>query len=297
MTKRRVAISNESYRFKIGTFECVVVSDGTFTYHHPAKIFFANAQKERLEQVLSEHNLNLKQWDQYISPYSSLAINTGQQIVLVDTGAGSLAPTTGKLMSNLQAEKISPEQIETVILTHGHPDHIGGNITEVGKPAFPNARYVIWKDEWYFWTSEPNLSTLNADEHLKQIIVEFARKNLPPIESQLDLIEHEREIMPGIRVVATPGHTPGHMAVEISSGKEKLLCISDTPIHPINLEQPDWYAAVDLNPEQIETTKRALFDRAATEKALVYAFHFPFPGLGRILPKGDAWKWQPIDIA
>jgi len=290
-------MSNECYRFKLGVFECNVVSDGTFTYPHPAQIFFANAPKERLEQVLNEHDLNLEQWEQYISPYSSLVINTGQQIVLVDTGAGSLAPTTGKLISNLQAENISPEDIDTVILTHGHPDHIGGNIDEDGKPAFPNARYVIWKDEWDFWASEPNLSPLKVDEHLKQIILEFAKKNLPPIKSQLDLIEHEREIIPGINAVAAPGHTPGHMALAISSNGERLLCISDTAIHPINLEQPDWYAAVDLNPEQIVTTKRRLFDRAVDEKALVHAFHFPFPGLGHIIQKEDVWEWQPIDIS
>ena len=288
-------MNKETHRFKLGTSECIIVSDGTFAYPHPAQIFFANAPKERLEDVLSEHDINLEQWEQYISPYPSLVIYAGQHIVLVDTGAGSLAPTTGKLIPNLQAEGISTEDIDTVILTHGHPDHIGGNIDEKGKPAFPNARYVMLKDEWNFWTSEPDLSPLKIDEHIKQIILEFPRKNLPPIQSQLDLIEYEGEIVPGIHAIATPGHTPGHMALAISSGGEKLLCISDMAIHPINLEQPDWYAAVDINPEQIVTTKRRLFDRAAAEKTLVHAFHFPFPGLGHIIQKGDAWQWQPIE--
>jgi len=288
-------MSKETHRFMLGTSECIVVSDGTFAYHHPAQVFFANAPKERLAHVLSEHDIHLDQWEQYISPYPSLFIDIGHHRVLVDTGAGSLAPTTGKLIPNLQAEGISAEDIDTVILTHGHPDHIGGNIDEEGKPAFPNARYVMLKDEWDYWTSEPDLSPLKIDEHIKQIILECPRKNLPPIQSQLDLIEHEGEIVTGIYAIATPGHTPGHMALSISSGGKKLLCISDTALHPINLEQPDWCAAVDINPEQIVTTKRTLFYRAAVEKTLVHAFHFPFPGLGYIIQRGDAWQWQPIE--
>jgi glyoxylase-like metal-dependent hydrolase (beta-lactamase superfamily II) len=130
---------------------------------------------------------------------------------------------------------------------------------------------------------------------IKQILVEIARRSLPPIQGQLELLDHETEIVPGIQAIATPGHTPGHIAVAISSGGEQLLCISDAAIHPIQLEQPACYAAVDLNPEQIATTKRRLFDRASTESALVFAFHFPSPGLGHIIQKGDAWQWQPIE--
>lgn len=144
-------MNNESYRFKIGNFECIIVLDGTFAYPHPAQVFFANAPEERLEQVLREHNLNPETWGEYISPYPSLVIYTGDHVVLVDTGAGSFAPTTGKLIPNLKTEGISPKDIDTVILTHGHADHIGGNVNGEGKPTFPNARYVMWKEEWEFW--------------------------------------------------------------------------------------------------------------------------------------------------
>jgi len=288
-------MSNKSFPFQVGAFECIIVSDGTFAYPHPAQIFFVNAPKGHLEQVLREHNLDPEQWKQYVSPYPSLVINTGQHRVLVDTGAGSLEPTTGKLIPNLQAKGIAPEDIDTVILTHGHPDHIGGNIDSEGKPAFPNARYIMWKDEWDFWTSEPNLAELDVDEHIKEVLITVARNNLPPIQDQLDLIDHETEIVPGIRAIAAPGHTPGQMAVAIASASEQLLHISDAAIHPIHLEQPDWYAAVDFAPEQALTTRRRLLDRAAAQKALVFAFHFPFPGLGRVVQKGEGWQLQPIE--
>ncbi|UCF95492.1 MAG: MBL fold metallo-hydrolase, partial [Desulfobacterales bacterium] len=223
-------MSQETYHFKTGRLECIAVSDGTLTYTPPAfpppaSLLFTNAPSARLEQVLREHDLPFKQWTEWTCPYICLVVNTGDHVVLVDTGAGGLAPTTGRLRQNLQAAGIAPEDIDTVVLTHGHPDHIGGNTDARGKPAFPDARHVMWKDEWDFWNSAQAEQTL--DEHLRDILVGFARANLPPIEAKVDLVDREKEIVPGINAVAAPGHTPGHMAVEICSEGEQLLCISD----------------------------------------------------------------------
>jgi glyoxylase-like metal-dependent hydrolase (beta-lactamase superfamily II) len=285
------------YRFQVGDFQCVAVSDGTHTYAPPtfpppAIFLFANAPREHLEKALSEHNLNPEQWTEWVSPYICLVVSTGEHQVLVDTGAGGLAPTTGKLVQNLRTAGITPEDIDTVIITHGHPDHIGGNTDTAGKLVFPNARYVMWRDEWDFWNSEE--ATLKLGEHVREVLLVYAHKNLPPIQDQLGLIDRETDILPGIQAIAAPGHTPGHMALAISSRDEQLLCVSDTVLHPIHMEQPEWHAAVDFNPEQVQATRRRILKRAVAEKALVLAFHFPFPGLGHVSQSGDTWQWKPI---
>ena len=290
-------MSTENYHFKIGAFECIAVSDGALTYAPPAfpppvALLFNNAPRKNLEETLHRHNIQSEHWTEWKSPYICLLVKTGEHRVLVDTGANGLDQNTGRLIQNLQSEDIAPEEIDMVILTHCHPDHIGGITLEDGNLAFPNARYALWKEEWEFWTSGEAESKL--DEHSREILLGIARKNLPPIQDRLDLIEREREILPGIEAIAAPGHTPGHMALVISSKDEQLFNIADLVLHPIHLEQPEWCAVFDFSPEEVTATRRRILNRIAAEKALVQAFHFPFPGLGHIVEKGDGWAWKPI---
>jgi glyoxylase-like metal-dependent hydrolase (beta-lactamase superfamily II) len=287
-------MSRESFHLQLGSFRCIVVNDGNSPYSDPASVFFVNAPKERLEKSLREHNLDITNWKEYVSPYPSMLIDTGQHLVLVDTGEGDLEPTTGKLIPNLRAEGIMPEDIDTIILTHAHPDHIGGNINKQGKPAFPHARYIMSRDEWNFWFPKPNLSGLNVSESDRELLIKCAHDYLLPIQDQLELVDHDKEIVPGVYTVAAPGHTPGHMAVSIFSDNKQLLCIGDALIHQIHIEQPDWYIKYDLAPEEVIATRRQLLDRAATQKALVHAYHFPFPGLGYVIRKGAGWQWQSM---
>ena len=274
----------ENYRFKLGEFECVSLSDGTMDY--PLQNLFANVPKVHIEAMLQQRNLPI---DFITTPYTFLYFNTGKQRVLVDMGAGDLAPTTGKLLQNMRAAGIYPTDIDTVIITHAHPDHIGGTLDDQGQSIYVNARYYIWKMEWDFWFSEIAF-TKAPEAH-----VTIARRNLEPIEDQLTLLDQESEIMPGIGVMAAPGHTPGHIVVSISSGDEQLLYASDTVLYPLHLEHPDWMPVYDILPDKAATSKRRIFDLAVEEKIMVIGQHFPpFPSLGYIVKQGEGWRWQPI---
>lgn len=278
----------ETHRFKIGAFDCLAASDGSFIY--PPAVLFANASKEEYEAALRKNGFPL---DEVTTPYICLLIDTGEHRVLVDTGAGKLAPTTGRLVKNLRNQDIDPGSIDTVILTHAHPDHIGGNLDSNGSLIYPAARYFMSKDEWDFWTNEPDLSSLRCDDHVRHLLRQYAADMLPPIRARLELVGDGAEIVPGVRVVAAPGHTPGHLALEISSQGETLIDAVDAVLHRILIEHLDWYSGVDLNPEKALPTRRCILDRAARTGATLMAYHFPFPGLGRVRRAETGFSFAP----
>src|SRR2546430_1065780 len=183
----------ENVRFDVGNFKCIAMLDGTFRY--PAAMFFTNVPKEQYETLLRQCGQSAEEIE---IPYTCLYIDTGDERVLVDTGSGAGVPSAGKLLSRLHVEGIEPRDIGTVILSHAHPDHIGGNLDEHGSPAFPNAKYVIWKQEWDFWLSRPSLAELQVDDYFKEILLASAERNLSGIKGQVNLVNQEIEILPGI---------------------------------------------------------------------------------------------------
>jgi glyoxylase-like metal-dependent hydrolase (beta-lactamase superfamily II) len=281
-------MTSDSKRFKVGDVECVAVSDGTFSY--PIVWLFSNVPPEQVESTLRERKLPATHVD---SPYTCLLVKTGNHKVLIDTGADGLAPTTGNLLRNLEAEGITPKEITDVVLTHGHPDHIGGVLDQSGQPAFPSARYVMSRTEWDFWNEPSALHDAAMDDHMKQLLVGCAKKNLPPLQERIELFDGEEEIVPGIDAVPAPGHTPGHIALVISSASVQLLHLSDSVLNPLHMENPGWRSLFDLDPERAANTRRGLLDRAAADNVSILAYHFPFPGMGRVQSKGNAWTWEP----
>ena len=283
-------MSAQTRSFQVGEFLCTPISDGSFPY--PAELIFVNMSTEERARVLGAHNLPS---DQVTCPYTCLLIRTPAHQVLLDTGGGKLVPGAGALLQNLEVAGVRASDIDTVILTHGHPDHISGNLTADGKPAFPNARFVLWKTEWEFWTADNiDLTGCQLPEELKtSLMTAAARRFLPPIQDQVELIERESEIVPGVHLVPAPGHTPGHAAVLIVSGQDSLLHIADAVLHPIHLENPRWKTAFDLQHEEAARSRRHLLDRAAADRLKVMAYHFPFPGVGHAVPRGPGWAWEP----
>jgi glyoxylase-like metal-dependent hydrolase (beta-lactamase superfamily II) len=273
-----------SYRFQIGDFECLVVNDGTYIGN--AEMLFANAPEEQLLAALQANDLKP---DYLPSTLSCLLVKTPANIVLIDTGFGTGGKNGGQLLSILRAEGLRPEDIDSVILTHAHADHIGGCVDEEGRVTFSEATHYMWQDEWDYWTSE------SEQLNVSQWAAKTARVKLPPLARQLKLIENEIEIVPGIRAFAAPGHTTGHMAVEIESSGEFLIDIIDTALHPIQVAYPEWYSLLDQFPEQTVATRHAVYQRAIERNALVLAFHFfPFPSLGYIARQNGKFKWQSL---
>lgn len=274
----------DSYSFRIGAFECTAINDGDALYD--AEDYAPNAPPEEVRRALEAHGHEPRDIP---SPYSGLLVRTGSNVVLIDTGAGDLFPAVGKLLANLRGAGIEPEEVDTVILTHGHPDHIGGNVGEDGKPVFANARHVMFRAEWDYWTDDGVLAGLAP------VFGEWSRKNLAPLRDRVNLLDSEIEIVPGIQAIDAAGHTPGHLALGIRSGGDELLYISDAALHPIHLEHPDWHPIWDFEPSEAIANKRRLFDRAATDQSLLLAFHFPpFPSLGHVTKRGTGWQWDPI---
>ena len=278
-----------SYHFQVGTIRCTVLSDGYFSY--PAPWFFPNAAPSELASALESRRLPQ---DRILSPYTCLLIETGRHVVLVDTGAGAALSTTGAIEARLEVAGIRPRDVDTIVLTHGHPDHIGGAVNRRGRPAFPNARHLLGEAECEYWDGrQAGAGDTRLPLGVVADMVSSSRRCLAVLRHQIEVVDRETEVVPGVRAIPAAGHTPGHLAVLVTCEGEHLLNLGDAAVHPLHLEHPEWHNGFDQAATLSTETRRSLIERAAAEQMRLMAFHFPFPSVGKVAKCGDGWRWTP----
>lgn len=284
------ARNSGSYRFKIGDIRATVVSDGTLS--GAPRIYASTAPPDELARVLDQASLPV---DNHVLNLNTLLLEIGNSKVLIEAGAAkTFGPDGGHLFTNLLAIGVRPEDIDAIVITHTHPDHVGNLRRDDGGAAFPNATVHIPAPDWaFFIANEPDLSRLPMNDDFRRRFIANIKRSVEPIAKSVTLYTPGRELLPGVTPIAATGHTPGMCALLIHSGRDQLLITSDAAYDPLlNIEHP-WRPGPDLDPEAAAQARRSLFDRAAADRTLVLGFHFPFPGLGRIRAANGTYRWVP----
>ncbi|MBF0497865.1 MAG: MBL fold metallo-hydrolase [Deltaproteobacteria bacterium] len=278
------------YRMMLGQFEVTVLYDG-FTELDPKKL--RNASEAEIQGLLARMFVRSPKTKTSVNAY---LINTGSKLVLVDAGAGSVfGPRLGDVERNLKAAGYDPAQVDFVVVTHMHGDHIGGLLDATGKPAFPKAVIYVAKAESDYWLSaaEAEKAPDNSKKYFK-----IAHDIADPYIAlgRWKTFGNDDLPIPGIKAVPIPGHTPGHTAFEVGTGAESLLIIADLVHSPaVQFSRPDVAIEYDTDQKQAVSVRQAIFKRAADSKELVAGMHLPFPGIGRIRSDGtNTYSWVPI---
>jgi glyoxylase-like metal-dependent hydrolase (beta-lactamase superfamily II) len=279
------------FRYKVGDAECTALYDGIWEKAHDQALF-SNATVAETKEALAAAGFTTA----FVTiPITVFVIKLNDKLVMCDAGGGDQVQAfnpqscfvSGRLMANMKAAGIDPKKIETVLVSHFHPDHIFGLLEKkTNAPVFPNAEIIVPAAEYKFWTDPSITGRLPKGRrplaHRIQTVIPMWKNVLP--------VEGEDEVVPGIHFVSAPGHTPGHTAFHISSGNEQLMISSDAAYVPaLCAKHPGWHGVFDQDAAVAETSRRKLLDRVIADKMMICGSHFPWPGLGKIAKDGAGY--------
>ncbi|MEO0999874.1 MAG: MBL fold metallo-hydrolase, partial [Pseudomonadota bacterium] len=272
-------------RVALGGFEVTTLLDGAAPFPEPQGIFGTDQSVADVEAALAAADLPTGAIEIGFAP---TLVNTGAELVLFDTGNGAGAqPARGNLLSAMEAAGYSADQVDVVVITHMHPDHIGGMMTD-GAPTFPNARYATGRVEYDFFASEDRIGS--PVEGLHQMVTNL----VAPMADRMSFLEPGQSVVSGIDAVNAFGHTPGHMAYHIESEGKRLMVTADAANHfVLSLEHPDWHVRFDADKAAAAATRRQLFGMLDADGVPFVGYHMPFPAMGFVTASGSGFRWTP----
>ncbi len=286
-------MNTETYPFRIGHHRCFVVNDDAVAWTAENLIGAATTQ-EQLAQLAHDFALDL---DNIPTSITCLLVSTDRRNVLIDAGSGKRPYpgwNEGKTLQNLDSLGFDPGDIDDIIITHSDYDHIGGILDRDGRPEFPNAHYYLSANSWEYWSSSEGRSRIAALHDWPGDRIDYVWETYSTVRDHLTIVDYDVEFLPGFRMYSAIGHRYDQDVLKIESSDQKLIHLADTLLHPLMMGNRALYYSFDIEPEQAIETKERLLEWCVSEKALVFATHFPFPGLGTIQRRDNQWQWHPV---
>jgi glyoxylase-like metal-dependent hydrolase (beta-lactamase superfamily II) len=281
---------NGFYKYKVGSIEVTAIYDGIWRKPHDPT-FIKNASVEETKAALAAAGLTTEFMP---IPLTVIVLKIGDKHIMVDAGSGvgQWQTNATNLPANMKAAGIERNQISTILVSHFHPDHVWGLMEKgTNAPVFPDAELIVNGSEYNWWTESGRVEKLAEGRRAagKRIADVF------PTWKNWRLVENNAEVAPGVRLIATPGHTPGHSAFLVTSGKDQLMVSNDAMYVPALLApHPDWQGAYDQDGPMAVGTRRKLVDQVIADKMMICGAHFPFPGAGAFVKDGDAYAFTPV---
>jgi glyoxylase-like metal-dependent hydrolase (beta-lactamase superfamily II) len=274
------------YAFKQGAYDITVVSDGTLIL--PLSVVAPEAKPEDVAKLLGA----MMQGDKAQFEASPLLLKSGSDVVLMDTGSGGgFQPTAGKIAESLKAAGVEASAITKVIFTHAHPDHCWGTLGADGKPIFGNATFHMAETEWNFWMA-PDLASKMPKE--MEGMVKTTQAQLAGFKDKVSMFKTGAEVLPGINVLDTSGHTPGHVSFELAGG-DGMIITGDAITNPlVFFPHPDWKFGFDADHAAAIANRKKLLDMASSGKKKLLGYHWPYPGIGMAEARDGAYTYVPV---